>query len=174
MKDSVVNEEMNGVGQEESREKGSCEYSVRVLCGSHDKCVYCWNGMDGQQLWRAVLDSEVYSTPVACTLPYNATFSKDIRRSQPLKVSGTRHDIEPCSTLVPVLSCNVSATSSPLLGCVCVCTTSGQVYLLDVHTGEVLGSVRLPGEVFSSPVVVDSHILIGCRDDCIYCIECVT
>lgn len=148
-------------------------YGVRVFCGSHDKCVYCWNGKDGQQLWRTSLDAEVYSTPVACTLPCNPTLSKDIRLARPLEIPGTRHSIEPCTTPVPVSSSDISATSFLDLTCVCACTTSGWVYLLDIHTGGVLASLRLPGEVFSSPVVVDNHILIGCRDDCIYCIECV-
>lgn len=171
VKDGVVEKEMNRMVQEVTRVKK--EYSVRVFCGSHDKCVYCWNGNDGQQLWRTSLDAEVYSTPVACTLPCNATLSKDIKVARPLGISRTRYSTESCNIPVPVLSSNISAASSPGVACVCACTTSGLVYLLDIHNGGVLSSIRLPGEVFSSPVVVDNHILVGCRDDCIYCIECV-
>jgi acyl-CoA synthetase len=32
-------------------------------------------------------------------------------------------------------------------------------------------SVQLPGEVFSSPVFVDSWVLLGCRDDHLYCLK---
>jgi outer membrane protein assembly factor BamB len=32
-------------------------------------------------------------------------------------------------------------------------------------------SALLPGEVFSSPVFVDSWVLLGCRDDHLYCLK---
>lgn len=167
-KDSVLEKELkevSGVVEKVARVNEVCEYSVRVLCGSHDKCVYCWDGEGGRQIWRTGLDSEVYATPVACNLLKDTGQRKT--NLQPLKISETRHNIEPC-----VSSPNVATTSSSALPCVCACTTSGQVHLLDIPSGGVLGSVRLPGEVFSSPVVVDNHLLVGCRDDCVYCIEC--
>jgi acyl-CoA synthetase len=34
-------------------------------------------------------------------------------------------------------------------------------------------SAQLPGEVFSSPVFVDSWVLLGCRDDHLYCLKVV-
>lgn len=110
---------------------------VRVMSGSHDRCVYCWN----EQLdleWKTELDSEIYSTPCHCTI-------------QTLTLSNTYH-----------------------ISCVCVCSTAGSVYMLDAVCGHILGSLELPGNIFSSPVVVDSCILVGCRDDHVYCIEIET
>ena len=124
--------------------------SVLVFCGSHDSYVYCWNGRQGEQLWRTRLNSEVYSTPFAFNL-YQTTTPRvmDTQTAENIELSG--------------------AVGCP---CVCVCTTSGHVYLLGVHTGDVLSVLRLPGEVFSSPTVVDNHILVGCRNNRIYCLEC--
>lgn len=115
--------------------------SVRVFCGSHDKCVYCWDGHAGKQLWKTPLHSEVYSTPSPCHLSSDTV--------------------------------GVATTSLPNAACVCACSTSGHVYLLDIRTGHILETLKLPGEVFSSPAVVDNHILVGCRDDYIYCIKCL-
>ena len=32
---------------------------------------------------------------------------------------------------------------------------------------------QLPGEVFSSPVIIDNQILVGCRDDGLHCLRLV-
>lgn len=48
-------------------------------------------------------------------------------------------------------------------------STDGTVSVLCSKTGVVLGSIRLPGEVFSSPVIVGDHLIVGCRDDFVYC-----
>ena len=43
--------------------------------------------------------------------------------------------------------------------------------IFDLRSGEVLASCQLPGEVFSSPVVVGDYLVVGCRDDYVYCLE---
>jgi hypothetical protein len=35
-----------------------------------------------------------------------------------------------------------------------------------------LGAVQLPGEVFSSPVLAAGFMVLGCRDDHLYCLRC--
>ena len=54
---------------------------------------------------------------------------------------------------------------------VCCSSVRGSVYLLDLSDGSQLGHLRLPGDVFSSPVAVGSEIVVGCRDDNVYCIQ---
>ena len=155
------------------------ESIVRLFSGSHDKCVYCWNSPDGELVWKTALDSEVYSTPVSCNLLLQtASLSQekmdtvieapvDITESSKLLHSG---DASPVNW--SAAKCGVTTAASSTLPCVCACSTSGHVYLLDAQKGDILGSIRLPGEVFSSPAVVDNLILVGCRDDNVYCIEC--
>ena len=119
-----------------------------VFCGSHDHHVYCWEVEDDRfrQVWRTLLDSEVYAVPcvglmktshTACT---NDTVSAD----QPMEG-------------LPV---------------VCVCSSSGWLYLMEAASGSVLGQVELPWDVFSSPVLLPSgRIVVGCRDDSVYCVN---
>ena len=52
-----------------------------------------------------------------------------------------------------------------------VFSTVGTLYILELHSGVLLGSYSLPGEVFSSPVVVDKQIIVGCRNDYLYSLE---
>jgi outer membrane protein assembly factor BamB len=66
---------------------------------------------------------------------------------------------------------------------VCAASQSGLVAVLDLATGEALAALRLPGQIFSSPVVLAAAaagdasarthhiILIGCRDDHLYALD---
>lgn len=70
---------------------------------------------------------------------------------------------------------------------VCVCASSGSIHLLsinfDIAGKENLPSknlvqefarLELPGDIFSSPVMVGGRIFIGCRDDYVHCIAVET
>jgi acyl-CoA synthetase len=69
----------------------------------------------------------------------------------------------------------VAIFASPFLvrgGAACaVATVAGDVLVVDVENGAIIGRLRLPAEVFSSPVCRDGRLYIGCRDDRLYCIE---
>uniref|UniRef100_A0A131YKU0 Acyl-CoA synthetase family member 4-like protein n=1 Tax=Rhipicephalus appendiculatus TaxID=34631 RepID=A0A131YKU0_RHIAP len=48
-------------------------------------------------------------------------------------------------------------------------STQGKLFIIDGHHGEVLSSYHLDNEVFSSPVVLGDHMIVGCRDNYVYC-----
>ncbi|ESO88498.1 hypothetical protein LOTGIDRAFT_125913, partial [Lottia gigantea] len=50
-------------------------------------------------------------------------------------------------------------------------STNGDLNIISVSTGEVLYSIQLPGELFSSPVIYQNKLLIGCRDNHLYCFQ---
>ncbi|XP_051954079.1 beta-alanine-activating enzyme-like isoform X2 [Xyrauchen texanus] len=54
---------------------------------------------------------------------------------------------------------------------VAVCSTDGTVWILDGETGALKASMSLPGELFSSPVVWGHSLVVGCRNDYVYCLE---
>lgn len=54
---------------------------------------------------------------------------------------------------------------------VAVCSTDGKVWVLDGETGTLKATLSLPGELFSSPVVWGHNLVVGCRNDYIYCLE---
>jgi hypothetical protein len=55
---------------------------------------------------------------------------------------------------------------------VVVCSRDGCLDVMQLSRREdaVSQSVALPGEVFSSPVAVGPMVLVGCRDDHLYCL----
>jgi len=54
-----------------------------------------------------------------------------------------------------------------------VCSSKGSLYLIELSTGKAKLLVKLNGEIFSSPVVCDDHIVVGCRDNYVYCFDIV-
>lgn len=121
---------------------------LRIMCGSHDKHLYCWNDSYENE-WKVQLDSEVYATP--CPL-----LMSDAESQEPSQAG-----IVECTDI----------HRAHLIPLVCVCSSAGCVYCVSVWTGDVIGTFELPGEVFSSPVCFEQSIAVGCRDDYVYCID---
>lgn len=55
--------------------------------------------------------------------------------------------------------------------CVCATSTAGHMEVLRLRTGEVLATWDFQAPVFSSPVVAGGTIVVGCRDNFVYCVE---
>lgn len=103
----------------------------RVLCGSHDGCLYCLNSADGALVWTFQTSGKVYSSP--CVFDGSAFGRRGL-----------------------------------LVG---VASTDGTVYILDGQDGLMVASFTLAGELFSSPVVWENSLVVGCRDDYVYCLK---
>ncbi|KAH8480748.1 hypothetical protein H0E87_030849 [Populus deltoides] len=67
---------------------------------------------------------------------------------------------------------------------VCVCTSSGRIHLLQINLDDSrkqnqpglnivqeFARLELPGDIFSSPVMIGGRIFVGCRDDYVHCIS---
>lgn len=52
-----------------------------------------------------------------------------------------------------------------------VASTDGTVWILDGGDGRLLASFALDGELFSSPVVLGRSLVVGCRNDFVYCLK---
>ncbi|XP_060044010.1 beta-alanine-activating enzyme isoform X2 [Erinaceus europaeus] len=50
-------------------------------------------------------------------------------------------------------------------------STDGKLWILESKSGQLQSVHELPGEVFSSPVVWESMLIIGCRNNYIYCLD---
>lgn len=51
-----------------------------------------------------------------------------------------------------------------------LCSASGAVAVLRRPSASVVAGAQLPAESFSAPVVFDGRIVLGCRDDHLYCL----
>lgn len=67
---------------------------------------------------------------------------------------------------------------------VCVCTSSGSIHLLLISLDDAgkashpsknavqeIARLELPGDIFSSPVMIGGRIFVGCRDDYVHCVS---
>lgn len=50
-------------------------------------------------------------------------------------------------------------------------STDGKLWILESKSGQLQSMYELPGEVFSSPVVWESMLIIGCRNNYVYCLD---
>ncbi|KAK1582767.1 hypothetical protein Q3G72_018054 [Acer saccharum] len=76
----------------------------------------------------------------------------------------------------------ISETSSLADRLVCVCASSGSIYILRINSDvskkenplrekvQEFARLELQGDVFSSPVMIGGRIFVGCRDDYVHCI----
>jgi len=51
------------------------------------------------------------------------------------------------------------------------CSTNGYVNLLNNLSGKIESSSKLPGDIFSSPLIYNDKLFIGCRDNYVYCLS---
>lgn len=51
------------------------------------------------------------------------------------------------------------------------CSVPGVISAMRFSDGIIIGEKELPGEVFSSAVVVGHSLVVGCRDNCVYVLD---
>ncbi|XP_032080487.1 beta-alanine-activating enzyme isoform X2 [Thamnophis elegans] len=138
-----------------------------VFIGSHDQHIYALD----IYVWAFSSSGPIFSSP--CVSP----FSRDIFFGS--------HDcfIYCCNREGNVLwkfetTSRVYATPfvsrSPKLDSktfLVATSTDGRIWILNAETGVAEGRGELPGEVFSSPVAWGSTIVVGCRNNYLYCLD---
>ncbi|XP_072294968.1 beta-alanine-activating enzyme isoform X2 [Eucyclogobius newberryi] len=145
---------------------------THVVIGSADGNIYSLSP-DGKLLWQFLTQAPVFSSP--CLTP-----------DQQQVLCGSHDGHIYCLNLwdgaqVWRFETSGRVYSSPFvfdasaLGTRCslvaLASTDGTVWILDVKTGLKRASHKLPGELFSSPVVHKDSFLIGCRNDYVYCLK---
>lgn len=113
--------------------------------------------------------------------PLPACSDADVSSEVPLPVPSGRQPAcseEPTANELPgpstdLRGCGTSSANSSS-AVIVGATTIGKVFLSCLFpSGQLtsLAEVDLPGNVFGSPVVFGQYILVGCRDDYLYCIQ---
>ena len=95
----------------------------------------------GELKWRTQLDSPIFATPTVVPRKGNL-----------------------CDG-----SCEEKGSSAEFL--VFVCSTDGKLYVLTFGDGTIVKTHVFSNEVFSSPVVFGSSMVVGCRDNNVYCLS---
>ncbi|NWH62090.1 ACSF4 enzyme, partial [Geococcyx californianus] len=142
-----------------------------VCVGCVDGNLYCYTH-SGEMVWQFSTSGPVFSSPCISSLTKQQIFF------------GSHDCFIYCCNMEGNLLWKFEATSSVygtpfvfqsdalknkiLLAAV---STDGKVWILNAKTGKAEGVDKLPGQVFSSPVVWGTKLVVGCRNDYVYCLD---
>ncbi|XP_061093383.1 beta-alanine-activating enzyme isoform X2 [Conger conger] len=146
--------------------------SGTTLCiGSVDHNIHGFSHR-GDLLWRFPTDGPVFSSP--CGMPASLANQNVFCGSH----DGSVYCLRLCDgALVWRFRAGAKVYSSPFLfhseggALVAVATTDGKLWILGAEDGTPRASLSLPGEIFSSPVLWERILVVGCRNDFVYGIE---
>lgn len=173
--------------------------SGNVLFGCCDKKLYCLSP-EGKLVWCSeALGGPIFSSPLVANYAHPApaavvgchdghVYFLSLKDGQILAQVPTESGVY-----------SSVATVSEALGLICACTMKGKVLIIDMNTARILCELQLPKGVFqSSPVIVSASstsspttstagtagvdvpastqltelkIVVGCRDDNLYCLR---
>ncbi|XP_046905585.1 beta-alanine-activating enzyme isoform X3 [Hypomesus transpacificus] len=147
--------------------------SGRMVVGSVDGNIYCFS-LQGTELWRFTTSGPVFSSPC-------------VTRDEAWVVCGSHDDHVYClscadGSLAWSFRASGRVYSSPCVfdgspwggasgALVAVASTDGTLWILDMEDGTLVASLSLPGELFSSPVAWERSLVVGCRNNFVYCVE---
>ncbi|XP_054488650.2 beta-alanine-activating enzyme isoform X1 [Agelaius phoeniceus] len=142
-----------------------------ICIGCVDGNLYCYTH-SGEKVWQFSTNGPVFSSPCLSSLTKQEIFF------------GSHDCFIYCCNMEGNLLWKFEATSSVygtpfvfqsddlnnkiLLAAV---STDGRVWILNAKSGTAEGVDKLPGEVFSSPVVWGTKLVVGCRNDYVYCLD---
>ncbi|NWX45686.1 ACSF4 enzyme, partial [Steatornis caripensis] len=142
-----------------------------VCVGCVDGNLYCYTH-SGEKVWEFSTNGPVFSSPCISSLTTQEIFF------------GSHDCFIYCCNMEGNLLWKFEATSSVygtpfvfqsddlknkiLLAAV---STDGKVWILNAKSGTAEGADKLPGQVFSSPVVCGTKLVVGCRNDYVYCLD---
>ncbi|XP_030583289.1 beta-alanine-activating enzyme isoform X2 [Archocentrus centrarchus] len=147
-------------------------FSEHIVVGSVDGHICCFSNT-GELLWQFLTKGPVFSSP--CITP-------DQQRLLCGSHDGRLYCLN-CAdgSLVWTFQTTGKVYSTPCVfdgsavgrrgTLVGLASTDGTVWILDGKDGQKLASHTLPGELFSSPVVWERSLIVGCRNDYVYCIK---
>ncbi|XP_057380679.1 beta-alanine-activating enzyme-like isoform X2 [Daphnia carinata] len=139
-----------------------CFKQERCLFASVDGYMNCCTADTGEIVWRFQAAGPIFSTP---------TITEQ-------RIIFGSHDSflyclhEESGLQLWRVGFTSSIYSSPFAASVIICSdTNGYLKVLEFSTGCLLAQSRLDGQVFSSPIMVDQLVIVGCRDDNLYCFK---
>jgi acyl-CoA synthetase len=54
-----------------------------------------------------------------------------------------------------------------------ICNAPNCLTVINSNTGKIIIVNKMPKETFSSPVVIENFVVLGCRDDYVYCFKLI-
>ncbi|KAI3904560.1 hypothetical protein MKW98_014740 [Papaver atlanticum] len=150
----------------------------------------------GSVVWKALTDGPIFAGAcLSCVLPYQVLVCSRNGSVYSFELEGgdlvwkySIGDPITSSAFVDESLELISDPSHPSDRLICICGSSGSIYVLRINLNslregkqtenKVLGpilqefaKIDLPGDIFSSPLMIGGRIFVGCRDDYVHCLE---
>ncbi|XP_028636590.1 beta-alanine-activating enzyme [Grammomys surdaster] len=141
-----------------------------VCIGCVDGSLLCFTH-SGEQVWRFSAGGPIFSSPCISASEQEVFFGSHDCFLYCCTIEGhLRWKFETTARVyaTPFAFRNHLRGGDTLLA---AASTDGKLWVLESQSGELRSVYELPGEVFSSPVVWESMLVIGCRNDYIYCLD---
>ncbi|EDL37914.1 RIKEN cDNA A230062G08, isoform CRA_b, partial [Mus musculus] len=145
-------------------------YQQYICIGCVDGSLLCFTH-SGEQVWRFAAGGPIFSSPCVSAAEQEIFFgSHDCFIYCCSKEGHLRWKFETTARVyaTPFAFSNHPRSDDALLA---AASTDGKLWVLESRSGELRSVYELPGEVFSSPVVWESMLVIGCRNNYIYCLD---
>ncbi|XP_028658083.2 LOW QUALITY PROTEIN: beta-alanine-activating enzyme [Erpetoichthys calabaricus] len=144
-----------------------------VCIGSVDGSLYSFSH-SGQKLWNFSTSAPIFSSPCVVDSPlqdYRIVFG--CYDNFVYCLDGKGHLLWKFETSSRVYSTPFvfNPTDEERRSLVAVTSNDGKLWILDAEKGILMTTFCFPGETFSSPVVWGNLLIVGCRNDFVYCLE---
>ncbi|KAG8453774.1 hypothetical protein GDO86_000412 [Hymenochirus boettgeri] len=144
--------------------------SDHVFIGCVDENFYCFSH-EGEKIWNFTTNGPIFSSPCLSQLSNFIIFGSHDGFIYCCNIVGGlvwKYKTSSRVYATPFVFPHPSTFDCELLA---AASTDGNLYILDLQTGLLQIEYRLEGEIFSSPVVWRSNLVIGCRNDYVYCLD---
>ncbi|XP_048365789.1 beta-alanine-activating enzyme isoform X2 [Sphaerodactylus townsendi] len=141
-----------------------------VCVGCVDGNLYCFSHF-GQKVWQFPTSGPIFSSPCISSFAREVFFGSHDRFIYCCNMDGhLMWKFETTSTVyaTPFVFRSCDLDNKTLLA---ITSTDGRIWVLNAATGVLEGSGKLPGEVFSSPVIWGTKLMVGCRNNYVYCLD---
>ncbi|XP_066488528.1 beta-alanine-activating enzyme isoform X2 [Tiliqua scincoides] len=140
-----------------------------VCVGCVDGNLYCFSHF-GEKVWQFSTNGPIFSSPCISNFTENIFFGSHDYFTYCCNLDGNLlWKFKTTSTVyaTPFVFHNDLEGRTFLA----VASTDGRVWILNAKTGSLESAEKLPGEVFASPIVWGTMLIIGCRNNYVYCLE---
>ncbi|XP_070647574.1 beta-alanine-activating enzyme isoform X4 [Bos indicus] len=141
-----------------------------VFIGCVDGNLLCFTHF-GEQVWQFSTNEPIFSSPCTSASEQEIFFGSHDCFIYCCSMKGhLQWKFETTSRVysTPFVFRNHNHNSEMLLA---AASTDGKLWILESKSGQLQSVYELPGEVFSSPVVWESMLIIGCRNNYVYCLD---
>nr|DBA29174.1 TPA: hypothetical protein GDO54_009427 [Pyxicephalus adspersus] len=141
-----------------------------VFFGCVDAMFYCLSHW-GEKLWQFSTEGPIFSSPCVSTVSKQVMFGSHDGFIYCCSTKGEllwKYKTSSRVYATPFVFPNPHTENTELLA---AASTDGSLWILDAHSGLLISQCTLEGEIFSSPVVCLNQLVVGCRDNYVYCFD---